>query len=185
MCSLTNKTQVEKMRHRHFIIALLLVANTGIINASNSEDSRLTEFEEYEAITESPACKNPTSSSKCDALLLDHYCKFGGSSRNAVRCASGLRNKVEAELNQTYGRLLSALRKHAAEPDSTHKNVPKLLVEAQRAWIKFRDSECTMVAESYNGGTLQPAAYEECMKNEAGQRIKTFKGIADNYGVKL
>lgn len=167
------------------LVAALASALSPVANATeaaSNEEEPVTEHDELNAINDSPHCKKNPASARCEALLLVHYCKYAGSSHNAIRCAGGRRDKVEATLNETYSRVLASLRKQALlEP--SWENAPRLLVESQRAWVRFREEQCDLVAEHFNGGTLQPALAEDCMAEEAGRRIEALKNVAKLYGV--
>ena len=73
--------------------------------------------------------------------------------------------KSDAELNKTYKKLMGLL-------DSKFK---KRLTETQRIWLKFRDSTCDFESDQYEGGSIQPLIYFNCLENQTQKRIEDLK----------
>jgi uncharacterized protein YecT (DUF1311 family) len=81
--------------------------------------------------------------------------------------------KADAELNKTYGALLTKL------PDSGSK---QRLKESQRAWLAFRDAEAAFTADQVRGGSMAPTIRYETMTELTQQRIKQLKTrLAGNH----
>ena len=59
---------------------------------------------------------------------------------------------ADKTLNTLYQRLMKTL-----EPDDR-----KMLQDAQRAWISFRDKHCAFVANPNAGGTIYPSIVSAC-----------------------
>ncbi|MFC5520319.1 lysozyme inhibitor LprI family protein [Polaromonas jejuensis] len=175
-----------------FLVAFasfFILAQPSTVSSTTVEDESMTEAESWNNVLESPQCKEAASkaccneaSKACEALIVRHSCKYDGSSDNANRCAAGKRAATEEELNKRYGHLLRSLRK-AASREPSWANAPKALVNAQRAWNTFRERECGLVAESYHGGALQPAMYEECMLDEAKRRMEAFDRHIETFSL--
>ena len=51
----------------------------------------------------------------------------------------------------------------------------KLLVEAQRAWIAFRDAECAFQSSGVSGGSVYPMIHATCLASLTNQRLMDFK----------
>jgi uncharacterized protein YecT (DUF1311 family) len=52
--------------------------------------------------------------------------------------------------------------------------IPKqktLLLESQRAWIKFKEAHCKSAAAMEEGGSIYPLTYSECLKELTEDRI--------------
>lgn len=75
--------------------------------------------------------------------------------------------EVDAELNLLYKQIEARL---ADSPD-----IKKELVEAQRAWIAFRDAECRFGAAGVEGATAYPDIYAGCAEGLTRDRIEDFK----------
>jgi uncharacterized protein YecT (DUF1311 family) len=59
-----------------------------------------------------------------------------------------------------------------AKQDSTGK---KLLVEAQRAWIKYKETNCKSATDQYRGGSIQPLIYYSCLTELTEERTGKLK----------
>lgn len=86
-------------------------------------------------------------------------------------CAVDNFNEADAELNATYKQMTDRLK---TEPDTL-----KLLVAAQRAWIGFRDAECTYATQGTVGGTIHPMLEAECREGLTRKRIGDLKVYFD------
>ena len=94
----------------------------------------------------------------------------GGASDQASlnECAGKSFKKSDAELNKLYGAITKRLKDDA---DTT-----KLLVTAQRAWIGFRDAECTFSSSGSAEGSVYPMIYAGCLDGLTQRRIDDLKG---------
>ena len=48
----------------------------------------------------------------------------------------------------------------------------KLLLDAQRKWIIYKDAHCKSASASYDGGSIQPLIYFNCLTEITKERIK-------------
>jgi uncharacterized protein YecT (DUF1311 family) len=90
--------------------------------------------------------------------------KAGGVTADMLECASHEKTRQDARLNENYKKLmpkLSAKRK-------------KMLLEAQRAWIKFRDTNCRFYFDP-EGGTAAVLAGNGCFLQATADRAKELK----------
>lgn len=51
------------------------------------------------------------------------------------------------------------------------------LLNAQRAWLKFRDAHCLIAAAEFQGGSLQPMARAQCLAAITDERTRQLKGL--------
>ena len=58
------------------------------------------------------------------------------------------------------------------EPDAE-----KALLDAQRAWITFRDLHCKAVGFQSRGGTLEPVVVAGCLADVTGHRVEELKAF--------
>lgn len=77
------------------------------------------------------------------------------------QCSGEAFQKADALLNARYKKIVGCLMDKA-----------KSLVEAQRAWVKFRDSECAFQGSASEGGSFQPTAINTCLKSVTEARAK-------------
>ncbi len=55
----------------------------------------------------------------------------------------------------------------------------KLLLEAQRAWIKYKETNCKLVANAYEGGSIKPLMYAACLTSLTEARIKELQDLLE------
>jgi uncharacterized protein YecT (DUF1311 family) len=83
-------------------------------------------------------------------------------------CEQKAFEKSDEELNRLYKQIEVRLKDSA---DAT-----KLLVTAQRAWVAFRDSECSFSSSMVAQGTVYPFVHNSCLVGLTQNRIKDLNG---------
>ncbi|WP_409318944.1 lysozyme inhibitor LprI family protein [Pseudomonas sp. KCJK9016] len=83
------------------------------------------------------------------------------------QCAGQEYKVADKELNVVYQQITARLKDNAEGK--------KLLVSAQRAWIGFRDAECTFSASGVAGGSVYPLIYSNCMTSVTKVRTEALK----------
>jgi uncharacterized protein YecT (DUF1311 family) len=86
-----------------------------------------------------------------------------------INCILAETRRQDARLNENYKRLISKLA-------TERKNA---LVEAQRAWIKFRDANCGFYADPEGGSAARVTAHE-CFLNATVDRAKELRLLAND-----
>jgi uncharacterized protein YecT (DUF1311 family) len=89
-------------------------------------------------------------------------CNPNGNTIEMRKCATDEYQNQDRKLNQAYQKLLSQL-----EGERKQK-----LVIAQRAWINFRDKNCSFVSSESSGGTLEPLIYTGCLSELTKKRTE-------------
>jgi uncharacterized protein YecT (DUF1311 family) len=92
--------------------------------------------------------------------------KSGGVTGEMIDCMSAERARQDARLNENYKRLMSKL--------SAKRK--KELLEAQRAWIKFRDANCSFYHDP-EGGTAALLARHDCFLQSTADRAKELRNL--------
>jgi uncharacterized protein YecT (DUF1311 family) len=95
----------------------------------------------------------------------DVNCDNAMTTHDINLCADAELQKVEKNLNVVYQRVMAALAK-AEDP-----TVRTQLLEAQRAWVKFREADCDAVYSHHQGGTMRTVMHIGCMQQHAERRI--------------
>ena len=86
-----------------------------------------------------------------------------------INCILAETRRQDARLNEIYKRLISRLA-------TERKNA---LVEAQRAWIKFRDANCGFYADP-EGGSAARVTATECFLNATADRAKELRLLTND-----
>ena len=92
-------------------------------------------------------------------------CSEAGTQVEMNDCAAKEYKTADSALNRTYQQLMAKL-----EPEEKTG-----LKTAQTAWIKYRDTNCTFVADQYKGGTIRPMIYALCLADVTGNRTAELR----------
>jgi len=95
-------------------------------------------------------------------------------------CAGQDFEAVDAELNRIWPGLIAHAREMDREIDRRYDQRPgyeEVLRDAQRAWVTFRDAECTWSAYGEaRGGSMESMSYNACRADLTRQRIRQLTG---------
>lgn len=112
----------------------------------------------------------PMAAQAQDANLTQQYqtCmdKSDGATQNMVECIDAEVRRQDARLNKAYKELMT---------DLTAPRI-KRLQDAQRAWLKFRDSNCAFYYDP-EGGTIARVNAVTCMMNLTASRAKELASV--------
>ena len=78
--------------------------------------------------------------------------------------------KSDKELNEVYSKLIKSLDK---------TEISKLIA-IQKLWIKFRDSHCEFESSLYEGGSIVPLIYANCLEELTKKRIEELNQSIKN-----
>lgn len=82
-------------------------------------------------------------------------------------CAGASFKQTDKKLNDLYKQIEGRLKDDA--------DTKRLLVQAQREWIKFRDAECDFQTAGAGGGSMLPMLVAQCVDGLTKARIKAFE----------
>ena len=92
--------------------------------------------------------------------------KSKGVTSEMLDCISAEYDRQDARLNENYKRLMSKLSTKRKEG----------LLEAQRAWVKFRDANCRFYYDP-EGGSAAHLAGTDCTLNATADRATELKDL--------
>ena len=92
--------------------------------------------------------------------------KADGVTQNMVECIDAEIKRQDARLNKAYKALVADLN-----PERK-----KQLLEAQRAWLKFRDTNCAFYFDP-EGGTIARVQAVDCMMTMTASRAKELENF--------
>ena len=88
------------------------------------------------------------------AQAQDHLdCAHAEAQQDMNQCADRDFHRADEALNRAYRAAMAKLDKDDAA----------LLRSAQRAWLAFRDAECSYEAAPNQGGSIYPLIYDGCL----------------------
>jgi uncharacterized protein YecT (DUF1311 family) len=100
-------------------------------------------------------------------------------------CAAEDYKKADAELNRQWAATVARMRAQD-KAGSVHRDgrpgYHAALLEAQRAWIKFRDLECRVEGYAMRGGSAEPMIVSGCLAEATRARTKQLRTMAEGYG---
>jgi uncharacterized protein YecT (DUF1311 family) len=94
-------------------------------------------------------------------------CDNANDQRTMNQCADQDYKAADKELNTLYQQITQRLKDN---PDAR-----KLLVDAQRNWVAFRDTECKFSTSTVSGGSIYPMIYSICLTGQTKVRVEAFK----------
>ena len=109
------------------------------------------------------------AASECDSKFPDHM--------SEVQCINQESKKLDDELNSAYKAALAA-RPEKDQWDS-RKNSEQLR-KSQRAWLKFKEENCTLIGGLEGGSNLWVSEFDsQCVKDETVARTRFLRRIAN------
>jgi len=94
--------------------------------------------------------------------------KSGGVTSDMLDCIGAETKRQDARLNKAYKDVMASLTPARK----------KQLQEAQRAWIKYRDANCTFYADP-DGGTMATVSSHDCFMSATASRAKELEGFKE------
>jgi len=89
-------------------------------------------------------------------------------------CAAEAYKTADLELNKFYNSTKKNLQK---ETDADHKEILSRLISAQKAWLTFRDANCSLAATQMLGGTGEFMIVVTCLATSTIDRVKELQNI--------
>jgi uncharacterized protein YecT (DUF1311 family) len=98
----------------------------------------------------------------------------GETTAGMSRCAAAEAEGWDRMLNETWAELIVLARRRAILDEEAGEPVADLeglLVEAQRAWIAFRDADCAQEVAVWGDGSMRTVAGAWCQLERTAQRV--------------
>jgi uncharacterized protein YecT (DUF1311 family) len=118
-----------------------------------------------------------------DARAREYGCPDAQTQLAMNMCAGLDFERADAELNRVYRQSIAGAQQSDRELDRTNDRRPSnesILREAQRAWVAFRDAQCTDEANAEaRGGSMEPMVHGQCLARMTRERIAQLNGPED------
>jgi len=95
-------------------------------------------------------------------------------------CLARAADKADRALNESYKALRAAIRDGAKAMGQKPDIQLRALTTAQKAWIAYRDANCTFEDELAFGGTSIGGNYSACLCALSSQRVGDFERIREH-----
>ena len=92
-----------------------------------------------------------------------------------MACNSVAQVFADARLNSVYQAWTEALKHPKPDEAKDNAEILKRLVAAERAWIDFRDKDCSLQSTSALGGTQEPLVDGDCTYAMTKARVKALE----------
>ncbi len=106
-------------------------------------------------------------------------CASASNTIEVNECAQKVLKEKDGELNRAYQALLKSLNPSMAGDTTDYASVKRELAEAQRSWIKYRDSDCSAKYKFWEQGSIRGAMYLSCLKERTEQRTAELRKWAE------
>lgn len=87
--------------------------------------------------------------------------------------------KADSHLNKVYASLLKQMQSQKRE------TAIQELKTAEKAWLRYRDLHCEAARYEYEGGSMSPMVWAQCMAMTTEHRIDEIKAAYENGDTKL
>ena len=118
-----------------------------------------------------------------DFIKKQDYLKY----RNRVNCDSAITTaEIRICANLRYQRLDSVLQVTYEKSIDYFKDFPdnpgfvEKIEAAHTAWKHYRNTQCGLVYEQYQGGSIAPVFYMECLSDLTEERIEVLDDLLIN-----
>jgi uncharacterized protein YecT (DUF1311 family) len=119
-------------------------------------------------------------------------CDKANSQREMNQCSWDEYGKADAHLNAIYRKIMASLQKNLADAQKVNDAQQKSaemeienLKAAEKAWIGYRDLHCAAAKQLYDGGSIVPTVYANCMQLLTNHRIEELKATYETPDQKL
>jgi len=97
-------------------------------------------------------------------------------------CAAQEYKAADIKLNQVYQKAIAYMKEVDGYQPPQYVGAEKALRQAERDWIKFRDSTCIVEGYLFRGGTMEPLMISTCKTRQTQLRIKDLQALFEVYG---
>ncbi|OIQ43842.1 MAG: urease [Roseobacter sp. MedPE-SW] len=106
-------------------------------------------------------------------------CSDPQTTRDMRHCAALDYERADAELNKTYKAAQRSMRSLDQDLPNDLKGANESLLQAQRAWIPFRDAACATEGFQFRGGTLEPLMVLTCKTHLTRRRSAQLEELIE------
>jgi|SRR5580765_701625 len=115
------------------------------------------------------------------------------SQRQMDDCAAFEYKQADAHLNKVYRKAVQYMADDLARAQKRgdqkqikyEETAIASLKEAERTWISYREIQCKAAAQQYEGGSMAPMIYSQCLTTVTEHRTADLKSIYEDGDRKL
>jgi len=109
-------------------------------------------------------------------------CADPGPQQEMNYCAAQDFNKADGALNAQWKKTAAEMKRRDAEWDAAYDKRPgyfATLLDAQRAWIKYRDAHCTTSGYLFRGGSMESFMVSTCKTGLTNDRTQQLQFLIE------
>jgi uncharacterized protein YecT (DUF1311 family) len=110
-------------------------------------------------------------------------CKEPVTQLDMNRCSYLDYQAADAELNRVWGDVSAVMKKWDKDMNGTYRDGRAgyftVLLESQRAWLKYRDQQCTLAGYEVRGGSMEPLVVNTCRATMTEARTKELQQLTE------
>ena len=95
-------------------------------------------------------------------------------------CAAADHQREDAAMTAQWRKTLAYMRKQDGAANSRTDKRPTYgdtLLESQRAWLRYRDTQCAIEGYAARGGSMEPMLIASCKAKLTAERRKALAGL--------
>lgn len=99
-------------------------------------------------------------------------------------CAHRDYERADTALNAQWRKAVAIMKgrdKDAGVPTDKRPTYSAALLDAQRAWLRYRDSECRVQGYAMRGGSAESMVISGCLTDLTNKRIQQLKDLEQGY----
>jgi uncharacterized protein YecT (DUF1311 family) len=101
-------------------------------------------------------------------------CRISINPQEQLHCAASKLHEADTELNRLYSRVMKKFEM-PSDQYVDFKNARRALIEGQRAWVKFKKSDCEIPGYLNTKGSIQSAEIVDCELRHTKSRISDLR----------
>lgn len=96
-------------------------------------------------------------------------------------CANRAWQMADEDLNLAYGFAQTMMKQVDAALPEDQRGAEQALLEAQRAWLAFRDAGCKAEGYRVAGGSMQPMVVATCLERVTRARTEELRMLGETW----
>jgi uncharacterized protein YecT (DUF1311 family) len=102
----------------------------------------------------------------------DDVCNGRSTTREMLDCLSGATSRADRSLQMLYDLVIRELSSGTSDSRFSYEDDKRDLIEAEGAWVRFRETQCLIEQELMEPGTGAPVENAHCFLVLTNERIR-------------
>jgi uncharacterized protein YecT (DUF1311 family) len=115
------------------------------------------------------------------SLAQETDCAAAQTQAEMNACAYQDWEAADAVLNALWPQARAVTKAQDADLPEELKGADQALLNAQRAWIAFRDAQCASEGFAMRGGSAEPLLIYGCMASLTEDRVEDLRAVIEGY----